>query len=175
MNKLTLKNRLLFTLLVTLLVWGHVIWDYFHGGVPTHYLFHDKDMPGIPNWVGAIILPFFTWFLLYRIQKRSDAADPNPGLKLIGLRFLMAALVAIGIAVCFTLGIEIPGFILLSILGLGLFFPLYYSEFLLGWVLGSAFTFGAVIPMGFGSLFALVCFLLFLIGSIVKKRLVPKT
>lgn len=126
-------------------------------------------MPGIPNWVGAMILPFFTWFLLHRIQKRTDGVDPQDSLKTVLLRFLAAATVAITIAVCFMNGIEIPTFVLLSILGLGLFFPLYYSEFLLGWVLGSTFTFGAVIPMGFGSIFALICFGLFMLGRLVLR------
>ncbi|MEO1487700.1 MAG: hypothetical protein AAFU57_18330, partial [Bacteroidota bacterium] len=66
----TFKSRIALTLVVTALVWGHVLWDYFHDGIPTHYLFHDKNMPGIPNWIGAIILPFFTWILLHRMQKR---------------------------------------------------------------------------------------------------------
>lgn len=163
------KHRILLTLLVTLFVWGHVLWDHFHGGIPVHYLFHDKDMPGIPNWMGALILPFFTWFLLYRIQKRTNRGDSQNSLKKVILRFLAAAVVAITISVCFMNGIEIPTFVLLSILGLGLFFPLYFSEFLLGWVLGSSFTFGAVIPMGFGSIFALVCFGLFVLGRLVLR------
>lgn len=172
--KLSFRLRIILTLIVTLLIWGHVIWDHFHGGIPTHYLFHNKDMPGIPNWIGALILPFFTWFLLYRIQKRTDKTDSTGSLKKVFFRFLAAAAVAVGISVCFTMGIEIPSFVLLSILGLGLFFPLYNSEYLLGWVLGSSFTFGAVIPMGFGSLFALVCFLLFLLGRFIWKLLQPK-
>ena len=173
-KKLNLKSRIIFTVLIFLLIWGHVIWDYFHGGIPTHYLFHDANMPGFPNWLGAIILPFFVWFLLHRIQKRIDKDSPKDTTKKIVLRFLAAALVAITIAVCFTKGIEIPPVILLSILGLGLFFPLYNSEFLLGWVLGSSFTFGAIIPMGFGSLFALICFILFTIGRLIWRLLSPK-
>ncbi len=166
-KNLTKNHRILVTLIVTLLVWGHVLWDHLHGGIPAHYLFHNKDMPGIPNWMGALMLPFFTWFLLYRIQKRTNDPHAPNSLSKVVLRFLAAFVVAIIISVCFMKGIEIPTFVLLSILGMGLFFPLYFSEFLLGWVLGSAFTFGAVIPMGFGSIFALVCFGLFVLGRFV--------
>ena len=166
---LTKKHLVYITLGITLLIWGHVLWDYFHGGIPTHYLFHNKDLPGIPNWIGAIVLPFFSWFLLYRIQKRTESKKSANSIRKILIRFLLAAAVAITISVCFMNGIEIPPLILLSILGLGLFFPLFYSEFLLGWVLGSAFTFGAVIPMGFGSIFALICFILFQFGRFVLK------
>ncbi|MET1259805.1 hypothetical protein ABV409_10695 [Flagellimonas sp. DF-77] len=167
--KLTLERRIAITATVAVLVWGHVLWDHLHEGIPTHYLFHDKDMPGIPNWIGAICLPFFTWFLLFRIKFRVNRSKSRDTLSLVFKRFALAAMVAIAIAICFMNGIEIPMAVLLGILGLGLFFPLYYSEFLLGWVLGSALTFGAVIPMGFGSIFALVCWLLFQLGRLVVK------
>ena len=173
-DKLTSNHHILVTVVITLLVWGHVLWDHLHGGIPTHYLFHSKDMPGIPNWVGAIIFPFFTWFLLSRIRKRANSNTSRESLKKIVLRFLAALFVAIIMAVCFMNGIEIPKVVLLSILGLGLFFPIYYSEFLLGWVLGSAFTFGAVIPMGFGSIFALICFGLFVLGRLVIRLVKAK-
>ena len=174
-SNLTLNIRIAITLLVTVFIWAHVLWDYFHGGIPTHYLFHDKNMPGIPNWIGAIILPFFTWMLLYRMQKRLDKPITTETKRNLFLRFLAAVIVAIGIAVCFSLGIEIPSFVLLGILGLGFFFPLYYAEFLLGWVLGSAFTFGAVLPMGFGSIFALICFILYQVGRLLRKLLFGKS
>lgn len=173
-DKLTSNHHILVTVVITLLVWGHVLWDHLHGGIPTHYLFHSKDMPGIPNWVGAIILPFFTWFLLSRTRKRFNGNASRESLNKIVLRFLAALAVAIIMAVCFMNGIEIPKVVLLSILGLGLFFPIYYSEFLLGWVLGSAFTFGAVIPMGFGSIFALICFGLFMLGRLVVRLVKAK-
>lgn len=166
--KLTVRLRIIITVIIVLLVWSHVIWDYFHGGIPTHYLFQDASMPGIPNWLGAILLPFFTWFLLGRIRRRVNIPNSKESLGKVGLRFLAAALVAIAISVCFTLGIEIPGYVLLSIFVLAFFFPLFNSEYVLGWVMGSAFTFGAVIPMGFGSLFALVCFVLYKIASAVR-------
>jgi len=168
-KKLTTNHLIGITICVTLLVWGHVLWDHLHGGIPTHYLFRSKDMPGIPNWVGALILPFFTWFLVFRIRKRVNSDTSRESLKKVVLRFLAALSVSVALAVCFMNGIEIPKAVLLSILALGLFFPLYYSEFLLGWVLGSAFTFGAVIPMGFGSIFALVCFVLFSLGRLVVR------
>ena len=173
--KINLKNRILFTLLVTILVWAHVLWDYFHGGIPVHYLFHDKDMPGIPNWIGASILPFYTWWLLLRIQKRQQKQGTSFSISLVFKRFLLAAVLAITIAVCFVHGIQIPTGILLGILGLGIIFPLFYSEFLLGWVLGSSFTFGAVIPMGFSPFLALGCFLLYQIGRGLLLLMRPKT
>lgn len=165
------KIKIGLTVAIALLVWSHILWDYFNGGIPTHYLLHNKDLPGIPNWVGGIILPFFAWFLLGRIQKRLLQEESKESLSLVVYRFFSAAVVAIAIAISFLGGIPVTDYIMLGIFVLAFIFPLYKSEYLLGWVLGSAFTFGAVIPMGFGSLFALVCFLFYRIGGFIKKLL----
>ena len=159
--KLTLRLRVFITIIVTLLVCSHLAWDYFHGGIPTHYLLHNKDLPGIPNWWGGIVLPFFTWFLLYRIHKRIDTPGSEELLKSVISRFLAAVLVSVIIAVCFMNSIDVIDYIMGSLFVLAFFFSLYKAEYLLGWVLGSAFTFGAIIPIGFGSLFALVFFLFY--------------
>ncbi len=163
-DKLSLRLRIIITAIVTLLVWGHIIWDHFHGGIPTHYLLHDKDMPGIPNWLGALILPFFTWFLLSRIHKRIDKEGSSESLGTVLLRFVAALLVGISMSVFFTLGIDVIDYILLSLFALAFVIPLYKAEYLLGYVLGSAFSFGAIIPMGFGSLLALVFFICYKIS-----------
>ncbi len=159
--KLPLRLRIVITLIVSFLIWGHLAWDHFHGGIPSHFLLHNKDLPGIPNWWGGIVLPFFTWLLLYRIHKRIDSADTSlatQNLRSTVLPFISAASVSIVIAVCFSNSIEVTDYIMGSIFILAFFLPLYKSEYLLGWVLGAAFTFGAIIPMAFGSLLALVFF-----------------
>jgi len=162
--KLSLIIRITITAIVTLLVWGHIAWDHFHGGIPTHYLLHDEDLPGIPNWLGGIVLPFFTWLLLHRIHKRIAGTDvASKSLRSVIMRFLLAMAVAISISIFFTLEIGLIDYIMPSIFILAFIFPLYKSEYLLGWVMGSAFTFGAIIPIGFGSLFALVCLMLYTI------------
>ncbi len=171
-DKLSLRLRITITIIVTLLIWGHLAWDHFHGGIPTHYLLHDKDLPGIPNWWGGLTLPFFTWFLLYRIHKRTDGSDlpvASESLRIVILRCIAAALVSIAIAVCFMNSIEVTDYIMGTIFVLAFFFPLYKPEYLLGWVLGSTFTFGAIIPIVFGSLFALVFFLLYKIPRIITN------
>lgn len=164
MDKLSLKSRIISTVVVTLLVWAHITWDYFHGGIPVHYVFQSDALPGIPNWVGGLILPFFTWFLLYRIHKRMIGYEMLPAsesLNAVLKRFLLSLSIAISIAVFFSLQIDIIDYIMLAIIVLALLFPLYKSEYLLGWVLGSSFTFGAIIPIVFGSVLALLFFLLY--------------
>ena len=172
--KLTKNIRLQVTAMVTLFIWSHILWDYFHGGIPIHYLFHDPDLPGIPNWVGGCILPFFTWFLLHRIHKRREASDAKESIRLIIYRFLVALSIAVFISVCFTSGIDAIDYIMLGIMILAFVFPLYKAEYLLGWVLGSALTFGAVIPMVFGSVLALIFWFFYKIGRGVLGVLRPK-
>ena len=166
--------RLSITLIVTLLIWGHILWDHFHGGIPTHYLLHNKSMPGIPNWLGGIVLPFFTYFLLYRVNKRYQRDLVTGIWKSIIIRFALGLMFAIGISVSFMNEIPITDYLMLSLFVLALFFPLYRSEYLLGWVLGASFTFGAIIPIGFGSLLCFVFYLLFKIGQWLLKLLKGK-
>lgn len=164
MDKLSLKSRIRITAVVTLAIWAHILWDYFHGGIPVHYVFHDDALPGIPNWVGGLVLPFFTWFLLYRIHRRIAGYGTIPAsecLNAILKRFLASLSVALSISVFFSFQIDIIDYIMLAIFILALVYPLYKSEYLLGWVLGSSFTFGAIIPIVFGSILALLFFLLY--------------
>jgi len=172
--QLTQKLRILITTVVTFLVWGHVAWDYVHEGIPVHYILHSTDMPGIPNWWGAIVLPFFTYFLLFRISKRLEEADNKESLNLIGLRFLGGILFAVSISISFMNGIDITDYIMGLIFILALVFPLYKSEYLLGWVFGSAFSFGAIIPILFGSILCLIFFVIYQLMSGVKRLLSPK-
>ena len=160
-DQLNPKRRILITLVLTLLIWGHVAWDYFHDGIPVHYLLHDDSLPGIPNWWGAIIFPFFTYFLLYRTHKRIGANDENETIQKAVLRFLGGLIFAVAISVSFVNGIDITDYIMGVVFILAFIFPLYKSEYFLGWVMGSAFTFGAIIPIGFGSILCLLFFLMY--------------
>ncbi len=167
-EQLSQKNRLFITGIITMGLLGHLAWDYFHGGIPTHYLLQNKDMPGIPNWWGAIVLPFFAYFLLFRIHKRLNRAEQKDSVKLVILRFLAGLVCAVSISVAFLNGIEVTDYIMGLIFILAFIFPLYKSEYLLGWVLGSAFAFGAIIPILFGSI---LCFLFFLVYQLVSRMM----
>lgn len=174
-NQLNPKRRILITLALTLFIWGHVAWDYFHGGIPVHYLFQNDNLPGIPNWLGAIIFPFFTYFLLYRIHNRIDGNDEKETIKKVGLRFLGGLLFAVTISVCFLNDIDIIDYVMGVVFILAFVFPLYKAEYFLGWVMGSAFTFGAIIPIGFGSILCLLFFLMYKLVGLLKALFRLKT
>lgn len=152
-RKLTFKTRIIFTGIVTILIWAHLAWDYFHEGVPTHHILHRQDLPGISNWWGGIALPLLTWFLLYLIQNKMNENDksntksnPTPFV----YRFLGAFLFGILMSILFTIGSEMPRYMMIGIILLSFFTPLFRPEYLLGFILGMTYTFGAILPIGFG-------------------------
>ncbi|MFS4468003.1 hypothetical protein [Maribacter sp. 2210JD10-5] len=155
--KIDFKFRLFLTLIFTFIIWSHIGWDYHNGGVPVHYLFQSDEMPGISNFWGAILFPFFSFYLLSRIQKRIDESAIE-NLKKVGLRFLISLCCSGAISFFFLNNVDVIDYIMVAILLLAFIFPLYKSEYLLGWVVGSMFTFGAVIPMVFGSILTLLFF-----------------
>lgn len=150
------RIRLLFTGLITIAIWSLLIWDHFHGGIPSHHILHRTDMPEISNVWGGLILPLLTWFLLYRIQKR--IIWQNEG-NVVSKSFLTSILIAfagalifgIMLSVFFMTGFEeVTSYMILSLFPFALIFPIYRAEFLLGFILGMTYTFGVLLPAGFG-------------------------
>lgn len=166
-RELSLKRRLLFTLVVFFLVLSHVIWDYYHDGVPTHYLLQRADLPGISNWWGILTLPLVTFLLLswiYRNQK--DGADSTKISRSPVKSFLWALIFGIVLSVLFTMGTPIPGYMMLGAIALSFFLPLYRPEYLLGLILGMSYTFGANLSI----LVALILLLIFLFSYRVIRK-----
>ena len=156
------KTRLYFTLLVTSAIWALLAWDHFHGGVPSHHILNRKDMPAISNWLGGILLPLLTWFLLNRAKMRliGHRVEESkiwwfPANTIYG--FAGALFFGIVLSTFFTWGnTDIPGYMLMGLFLLALFVPIYRAECLLGFVIGMTFTFGGVLPTIIGSVLALV-------------------
>jgi uncharacterized protein YacL len=153
--------RFIFTSIISLLIIGLLIWQYFNGGVPSHHILQQKDLPEISNWWGAVLLPILAWILSGRIEKRitkQESTIQNQFFKIIGL-FITGLLFGILIVFAFITNYKpfldnVPYVFLL----LSLFIPIFYSEFIMGFILGMAYTFGAILPTIFILLFALVGF-----------------
>jgi hypothetical protein len=179
-GKMFFYRSLYFTGIVTVGIWSLLIWNHYHGGVPSHHILHRKDLPEISNWWGGLLLPLLTLFLTYRIQKRLIRNNDNESTPLkfpikSAYGFLFALSFGILLSVFFTLGYSnLSRYMIYGLFVLALFFPIYRAECLLGFVVGMTFTFGAVLPTAVGILFASIGVILYLyvrtgIIFIVKK------
>jgi len=159
MNKQRLQRlRMYFTALVILYVWGLLIWQYFHGGVPSHHILHRSDLPSISNWWGGLLLPVLSWFLVGRINKR-EAENYSFGV-IVG--FSGALLYGIALSAFFVNGLEqLVSYMPPGLLFLALFLPIYRSEYFLGLVIGMSYTFGAILPTGFGVIVAIIAVVIY--------------
>ena len=158
----TFKTRLYLTGSVTIAIWSLLLWNHFHGGIPSHHILARKDLPEISNAWGGLLLPLLTWFLLYRIQKRIGSnADKTLKINVL-YGFLAALFFGILLSTSFTLGFKMESKMLMSVFVIALFFPIYRAEYLLGFVLGMTFTFGAVLPTLIGSILVLISAILYL-------------
>lgn len=171
---LSVKKRLLITGVFTLYALSLILWDYFHAGVPVHYLFHSDDFPGFSNWWGVLIVPIFSWIILKRLSDRDDLTDDS-GARYMLLRFLLAAV--FGIIVClffFSEANEMVSYLMLALLAISFFFPLYKGEFVLGYVMSTLFAFGAFIPTLGALILMCLLFLFYRIGRLVASVLQAK-
>jgi hypothetical protein len=152
------KIGLIIVAIISVCIWSLLIWEHFHGGVPSHSFMARKDMPSISNWWGGLLLPLLTYFSIYRIQKRvfteeNKVVKPKE-LQSILLRFVAGLIYAGSLAYCFlTDKADINGILFQGLFILALIFPLYKAEFFLGFVIGMTYTFGAILPTFIASVF----------------------
>ncbi|MCP4703429.1 MAG: hypothetical protein GY865_02365 [candidate division Zixibacteria bacterium] len=177
------KGSLYFTGIVTVGIWSLLIWNHYHGGVPSHHILHQQDLPAISNWWGGLLLPLLTLFLAYRMQNRLIRNNDNKSSSLkLPIEYIYGFLFALSFGILlslfFTLGYSnLLGYMMYGLFLLALFFPVYRAECFLGFVIGMTFTFGAVLPTGVGAIFALIGVVLYLYvrtGIIfVIKKVIP--
>ncbi|WP_436515071.1 hypothetical protein [Ekhidna sp. To15] len=161
---LSFNNRLLITGISTLAFCLILLQEYLNGGVATHYLLHDKDLPGFSNWLGLLTIPAMTWITLILIKNQSSAST---FVDRIQFRFFGAALL-FGIIMSLSWNFGLENLMLYMMLGgilLSLFILLYRPEIFLGFVLGMMLTFGAILPIIIG----VVLFILFMIAHAIKN------
>lgn len=164
------KIGLYFTTIITVAIWSLLIWDHFHGGVPSHHMLQNEDLPEFSNWLGGILIPLLTWFLFYRVQKKigNDLTVFKFSVNIL-YAFIAALSFSLLLSVFFTLGYsEIPFYMIVSLLVLALFLPIYKAEYFLGFVIGMTFTFGGVLSIGIISILSLIGAILY---RIVKPGL----
>lgn len=150
----TLRSRALITLLAAALALAHLAWQWAHGGIASHHLLADPDLPAVSNAWGIVALPVLAWLLSGRFLRRATSSQAVRAI-------LVAALVSAAAGICLSLAFSFGTadhalLVLLAILVGGIVFPVYRSECLFGFVLAMAWTFGPVLPILIGSVIALV-------------------
>jgi len=159
-----IRNKTPFIVFVFVLMAAHIAWDYFNGGVPTHYVLHSKDMPGFSNWWGLLTIPMTSFLLLSLIQKQYKK-NPNPK-KLLNSTygFLGGLFFGILLGILWTCDLQeiMPYLIWLPIV-MSLFIPVHYPQHLLGFILGMTYIFGGVLSIGIGLFLLLLSFLVWTI------------
>ncbi len=141
--------------IVIIFIFGFLFWEHFNGGVTSHHILQQKDLPSISNWWSGLLLPLLTWFLLSRVEKRfvekkSKEPNINNTNNRIFLVFLAGLVFGILLSISFTY--EFKPFLdntLYFLIVLSFVIPVFYSEFMLGFILGMTYTFGAIIPSVF--------------------------
>lgn len=165
MNKKTASQTVLFsTLVITLLILSLIVWSHFNGGVPSHHLLANKNLPEISNWWGLLLLPVATYLSLNKIKKRIDFEDlSNQNLKKeFLLPFFIALFYAITMAIAFQTGnSQISSFMFKAVFIIALFVPIYKAEYYLGFIFGLTFTFGGVLPILFGLFLIAISYLIY--------------
>lgn len=166
--------RIAFTALVALAEAAHLGWEQLHGGIVSHHLLNDPTMPAIWNGWGLAVLPVLAWIASGHAFRRAGDAWRVHGPFV--LRLLCALLAGLALSAAFSIGREdLAGFVLIGLLGSALLVRVYRLEYLLGFVLGMAFTFGAMLPTLIGGCIALVSMVAWRAAWPVLGRVLAKT
>jgi len=124
-----------------------LVWELTHGGVPSHHFLDRRDMPTVSNWWMLIALPVLGWLASRSVLRRAPV-DPG-ALAKASAAVVGASLVGVALSIAFvtTHGHgNASSYIFFAAILSGLVLPTYRAEYVFGFVLGMAFTFGAVLP-----------------------------
>lgn len=147
--------RLGFTALVALAEATHLVREHLDGGIVSHHLLNDPALPAIWNGWGLVALPLLAWIASGRAFGNATGAWRLRRGFLIALGTALIAGLALSAA--FSAGREdIAGLLLIALLLSAVAVRAYRIEWLLGFVLGMAVTFGAVLPIVIGGCIALL-------------------
>ena len=157
------RNKLIFITIATLLMLGMLLLEHSKGGVNSYHPLGNKDLPKISNWLGLLMIPVFSWFAISNLQKRNKNEDnkqkPVSKSQLYG--FIGGVLFGIVTTIVYYAQLGINSHLLLLIIVLALFVPIYRAEYYLGYVLGMIYGFGGVLPILFGGVSIIVYLLVY--------------
>ncbi|MEP2937551.1 MAG: hypothetical protein ABJM06_09460 [Gilvibacter sp.] len=159
-------------LLVTALF---VVREYFYGGVITHHLLADQEMPGASNWWGLLTIPVLTWVMLFFIERRQNKAkepeqNPKKENSKVIRRFLLALCLGTLFSVLWEFRLEeILQYLILLPVVIAFFVRVHWPECLLGFVIGMMYAFGGILPILVGVVLMILTFVAYKVvrGSVL--------
>ena len=171
--------RIAFTAVALAFEIAHLCLEYLSGGVLSHHLLANPDLPAISNWWGLIVIPALAWFLVGRIQNRIDTQNAyQSGAPRIPVAIMVAFTASLAYGAALSLAFvgkyEAISYIFFGVFAVALLIPVYRADYILGFVLGMTFTFGAVLPVIIATVIACFSRIVHLVFSQVV-RLIRKT
>ncbi|MDF1697933.1 MAG: hypothetical protein P1U56_18950 [Saprospiraceae bacterium] len=170
-----LQNRVQASISVFLITLLFILWEHFNGGVISHHLLARKDLPSISNWWGLVTIPVLFWVGVFFIQRRNNHGiksastaeeDEKQSLK----QFLAALIFGVIASLLWEFNQEaILQYYILFPLLLAFFRPVHLPEYIMGFVLGMAFTFGGILPILFATFLSIIGFLIHTIIGFLRK------
>lgn len=164
--KLILQNRTRVTIGAFFFMALILVWESINGGVVTHHVMASKDLPGFSNWWGLLTVPLLCFIAATSIQRRQE--NETKVLK----RFIASVVFGLLLAVLWEFNVQDPlPYLMLFPLLLAFFIPIHKPEILMGYVLAMLFTFGAILPILFGTILLAIAFLIHAITRLLSKAL----
>jgi len=134
---------------------AHLAWEHVNGGIVSHNLLNDPALPALWNGWGLAVLPALAW-----IASRHAFDRSGRGWRLhrpFVLHLFCALSAGIALAASFWAGHEdATGALLVAVALSALFVRAYRPEYLLGFALGMALTFGGLLPVLIGGVIGLL-------------------
>jgi len=158
-----IESKVPITIGALVLTLAIIIGEYINGGVITHHLLADDNLPGISNWWGLLTIPLLTWIVISLIQKRQSKThiiNPNSKNDTNGIlnRFLGALIFGVSMSILWEFRLEnIMQYLILLPIVTAFFRPVYLPECLLGFVYGMLYTFGGILPILIGLVLTVLC------------------
>jgi hypothetical protein len=149
-------RRFLFTFLALGAEAGILAWECLNGGVRSHHLLANPDLPAVSNWWGLLVIPLLTWWTLSRLRSRVESSAEHSAKRFAALvAFVCALAYGLALSLLFSHGSMLVDYVFYGLLALALALRLWHGEYLLGFIFGMGFAVGPILPAIFGAMVAL--------------------
>lgn len=155
----------------------HLGWEHTHGGVIAHHLLGNPELPAFSNWWGVLLIPFLAWWLVGRIGASVQARTDELIRGRRGMRinpwggFAVALVYGAAMAIEFSTGSSLVSWLFFALPVLALVIRLWQAQYVLGFVFGMTFVFGAVLPTIIASVIAMLSWTVHAVASALRRRL----